>query len=307
MAKEKTSLVYDLKDINNQLDIDSRKLVLDAESNYRGQLFKLAKKILSGNKNKIVLLAGPSCAGKTTTANLLKEILERFNKHVITISMDDFFLNREDTPKLPDGSYDFDSIRAINLDQMQAAFTELFEKGNATFPRFDFKQGLNHKDGHELELRKNTIVLFEGIHVLNPELTKKLGTNKFFKVYAHPETHFTNGEIELDSTNLRLVRRMIRDVERRGHTPELTLKMWKNVRDAEIEFIEPFKKDVDYMVNTTHSYELAVYKKELYTLLFNHENLIRELPFIGIFDTSRTLGVNMIPDTSLMWEFIDRG
>ena len=75
MAKEKTSLVYDLKDINNQLDIDSRKLVLDAESNYRGQLFKLAKKILSGNKNKIVLLAGPSCAGKTTTANLLKEIL----------------------------------------------------------------------------------------------------------------------------------------------------------------------------------------------------------------------------------------
>lgn len=298
--------MIDIKKINKELVGDARKVVLDAESNYRGELFKLTKQIISSNKNKIVLLAGPSCAGKTTTANLLKEILERFDNHVITISMDDFFLDREKTPKLPDGNYDFDSIRAINLDQMEKCFTKLLNDKKAKFPHFNFKEGINHADAINHELKDNSIIIFEGIHVLNPELTRRLGTDKFFKVYANPETGFVGGEYELDSVSLRLVRRMIRDVERRGHAPELTIDMWKNVREAEIKYIEPYKDDVDFLVNTTHAYELALYKKELYALLFNHEKVIRHLKFIGIFDLSRNLGVNTIPDTSLMWEFIEK-
>lgn len=297
---------YNIKEINTLIETNALKLVLDAESSYRGQLFKLAKKIISGNKNKIVLLSGPSCAGKTTSAILLKQILERYNKHVITISMDDFFLDREKTPLLPDGSYDFDSINAINLSQMEACFTTLFTKGKAKFPRFDFIDGINYADVFDLELKKNTIILFEGLHVLNPDLTSRLGTDKFFKVYANPESGFEGGDYKIDSRSLRLVRRMIRDVERRNHTPEHTLKMWKNVIDAEIKYIEPYKNNVDFVINTTHTYEIAVYKKELYALLFNHDKVIRELPFIGLFDLSRNLSKRMLPETSLMWEFIEK-
>lgn len=297
---------YQITEINKQIENDSLKLVLDAESSYRGQLFILAKKIISGNKNKIVLLAGPSCAGKTTSARLLKEILERYNRHVITVSMDDFFVNREDTPLLPDGSYDFDSLGAINLNLMQECFTKLFTTGNAKFPIFDFKEGKSKHDHYEFELRKNTIILFEGLHVLNPELTKKLGTDKFFKIYASPITGFESGEYHIDPRNLRLIRRMIRDISRRGHTPEHTLDMWKNVCDAEDLYIEPYRKSADYTINTTHAYEIAVYKKELYHLLFNHNEVIRKLEFIGLFDTSLNLSKQLLPETSLMWEFIDK-
>ncbi len=296
---------YNIQEINNLIESNPLKIVLDAESNYRGQLFRLAKKI-KGSKCKIILLSGPSCAGKTTTAKLLKEILEKYNKHIITISMDDFFLDREKTPKLPDGSYDFDSLGAVNIAQMEKSFTDLFEKGKAKFPRFDFLDGLNYENVFDFELKKNTMILFEGIHVLNPEITTKLGTDKFFKVYASPETGFEGNELKLTSENLRLVRRMIRDVERRGHTPEHTLGMWKNVRNAEETYIYPHKNDANFIVNTTHSYELAIHKKELYALLFNHNDVIRELEFIGVFDLIRNVNKKYLPETSLMWEFIDK-
>lgn len=297
---------YNIYEINKLIENEPLKLVLDAESNYRGQLFKLAKKIVSTNKIKIVLLAGPSCAGKTTSANLLKQILERYNKHVITISMDDFFLDRSLTPKLPNGSYDFDSLNALNLQQLEECFTELFTKGKAKFPRFDFLDGINYPDVFTYELKKNTIILFEGLHVLNPEITSRLGTNKFFKVYANALTGFETNSIQLTPRNLRLVRRMIRDIERRGHTPEHTLKMWHDVCEAEDKYIKPFENEADYYINTTHSYEIAVYKKELYALLFNHNEVIRQLDFIGIFDGSLNLSKKYLPDTTLMWEFIDK-
>lgn len=297
---------YLLQDVNKLIENNPLKLVRDAESKYRGQLFKLVKKILSTKRNKIVLLAGPSCAGKTTTARLLKEILQIHNRHIITISMDDFFLNRDETPKLPNGSYDFDSINALNLDQLETCFTTLFTKGRAKFPHFDFIAGKNKPGVFEYTLRNNTIVLFEGLHVLNPELTRRLGTDKFYKVYAHPETTFKSDDFELSPRNLRLVRRIIRDAERRGHTPEHTLKMWGDVVAAENVYIEPFKQDADFLVNTTHAYELGVYKKELYALLFNHEEAIRQLSFLDIFDSVNNLSKKHIPDTSLMWEFVDK-
>ena len=304
--KLKKAKNYNIKDINYLIENNPLKLVLDAESNYRGQLFKLAKKIMSIKNNQIVLMAGPSCAGKTTSALLLKKILEKYNKHIITISMDDFFLDRGKTPLLKDGSYDFDSVNAVNLSQMEKCFMELFKNKKAKFPRFDFIDGINYPDIFNLEVKKNTIILFEGLHVLNPEITSRLGTSKFLKVYANPESGFEFKDNQLSSQNLRLVRRMIRDVQRRGHTPEYTLNMWKNVVAAENEYIEPFKSSVDYIINTTHSYEMAVYKKELYALLFNHNKVIRALDFIDLFDMSRALSKKALPKTSLMWEFIEK-
>lgn len=295
----------DVSEINKQLSANAKKVVLDAESNYRGQLFRVAKRILSGN-SKIVLLAGPSCAGKTTSATLLKQILERRNKHVITISMDDFFVDRENTPKLPDGSFDFDSINTVNLDQMEHCFKELFEKGKAKFPRFSFLDGRNFPDVFEYELKKNTIILFEGLHVLNPELISRIGTDKFYKLYAEPMIGFKYKETELIPQNLRLVRRIVRDVERRGHSPERTLSMWKNVTDAENIYIEPFKDTADFVINTTHAYEMGIFKKELKLVINRYPETKDALPFLAVFENSELLNKQMLPHTSLMWEFIDK-
>lgn len=295
----------DVSEINKQLSSNAKKVVLDAESNYRGQLFRVAKRIVASN-NKIVLLAGPSCAGKTTSATLLKQILERRNKHVITISMDDFFVDREQTPKLPDGSFDFDSINTVNLDQMEKCFKELFTKGKAKFPRFSFLDGRNFPDTFEYELKKNTIVLFEGLHVLNPELINRLGTDKVYKLYAEPMIGFKYKETNLVPRNLRLVRRIVRDVERRGHSPELTLSMWQNVTDAENVYIEPFKETADFVINTTHAYEMGIFKKELKLVIDRYPETKDALPFLAVFENSELLNKQMLPDTSLMWEFIDK-
>lgn len=295
-----------IKDQNNQIDSNFMKVILDNESRYREQLFKLANKIIFSKKNKIVLLAGPSCAGKTTTAKILKEILEKKKKHVLVISMDDFFFNREDTPLLPNGMKDYDSIKAINLNQMKQCFEELFSKGKAKFPIFDFKNGKNIPNAIELEFTRNTIIIFEGLHVLNPKIPAYLGTDKFFKIYASAISGFELGKVKMSTRQVRLVRRMIRDAERRGHSPLETLKTWKNVCEAEDCYISPYKNNVDYEINTTHAYEVALFKKELFEIICNNRSVLSQLPFLEIFDESVHLDKDYLPETSLMWEFINK-
>ena len=146
MKKKKT---YNLKEINENLLTDPRKQILDTESRYRGQLFVIADKIVADRELKLVLMAGPSCAGKTTSARLLKEILESKGKDVVTISLDDFFIDRDKTPLLPNGQKDFDSPRALDTELMKECFTELFKGRKTGFPIYDFVTGKNIKNHHE--------------------------------------------------------------------------------------------------------------------------------------------------------------
>ncbi len=297
-----------INEVNRKLDENEMKVMYDAESAYRGQLFLLVQNILKQKVvPKIILLAGPSCAGKTTTARLIKEILETKKKKAIIISMDDFFLNREDTPLLPNGMKDFDSLRAVNLKQMQRCFKELFKNGKAGFPRFDFVSGLNLENEYELTFDDDTFVIYEGLHVLNPELIKHLGTDKFFRVYADALKGFKRDEFyKISNRNLRLIRRMIRDCARRGKSPETTLKTWRNVCDAEDTYIAPFKDSADAFINTTHDFELALYKTDFFELVMENRDVVKDLPFMEIFEDSISLDKRRIPDTSLMWEFVDK-
>ena len=125
---------YSIKDVNEKILSNAKKIILDTDSRYREQLFNIANKILVKKNTNMVLIAGPSCAGKTTTARLIKEILEKKGRHVITISMDDFFIDRKNTPVLPSGVKDFDSPKAIDTDLMKKAFGKLFKEGKAIFP-----------------------------------------------------------------------------------------------------------------------------------------------------------------------------
>jgi uridine kinase len=143
--------------------------------------------------------------------------------------------------------------------------------------------------------------------VLNPELIKHLGTDRFFRVYADALKGFKRDEFyKISNRNLRLIRRMIRDYARRGNSPETTMKSWRNVCDAEDTYIAPFKDSADAFINTTHDFELALYKTDFFEIVMENREVIQELPFLEIFEDSISLDKRRIPDTSLMWEFVDK-
>ena len=254
---------YDLAVINENLRTNPRKQILDTESRYRGQLFVIADRIVADRELKLVLMAGPSCAGKTTSARLLKEILERMEKDVVTISLDDFFIDREKTPLLPNGLKDYDSPRAIDTELMKECFTELFTGRKTGFPKYDFLSGKNIKNDHELQLKYNTIIIFEGLHVLNPLITKSLGTDKYFSIYVNADSGFKYKKEKIKTLDLRLIRRMIRDISRRNNSVKDTLRTWDTVCEAEKKYIAKFKKNCDAIVDTTHEFELGILRAEM--------------------------------------------
>lgn len=298
---------YNIEEINYLIKQNRRKLILDNESKYRGELFELAEEVTKNSNIKMVLIGGPSCAGKTTTCKLLHEILIKKGYKVIDISLDDFFKNREETPLLPNGNKDYDSLRAIDLVKVKACFTKLFIEGKAGFPQYDFITGMNTDNVFQLEYDPKTIIIFEGLHVLNPDLIHELGTKDVYKVYASALSGFNYMEHLIDNRNLRLIRRMIRDVSRRGHSPMKTFETWVDVCEAEDKYITPYSEDVDFRVNTTHSFEIALYKKELLMLIRNYPDVINYIGFlIPIFERALTISTEELPKTSLMWEFLER-
>lgn len=298
---------YNIEEINYLIKQNRRKLILDNESKYRGELFELAEEVTKNSKIKMVLIGGPSCAGKTTTCKLLHKILIKKGYNVIDISLDDFFKNREETPLLPNGNKDYDSLRAIDLVKVKKCFTKLFIEGKAGFPQYDFITGMNTDNVFQLEYDPKTIIIFEGLHVLNPDLINELGTKDVYKVYASALSGFNYMEHLIDNRNLRLIRRMIRDVSRRGHSPMKTFETWVDVCEAEDKYITPYSEDVDFTVNTTHSFEIALYKKELLMLIRNYPDVINYIGFlIPIFERALTISTEELPKTSLMWEFLER-
>ena len=225
--------VTDIKHINKKIESNVEKLVLDTDSRYRGQLFTLVNKILAKNNVKIVLLAGPSCAGKTTTANLIKQILELKGKAVDVISMDDFFIDLDKRKPLPNGKPDFDSPDVVNYELMKDCFSKFFSGEDTYFPEYDFKNSKSIPNSKLYKYRPNSIIIFEGIHVLNPMLLDNLGTKDYFRLYISPLKSFKKNNIVMSTKNLRLLRRVIRDIQRRSTPATKTMQMWPEVIEVE--------------------------------------------------------------------------
>lgn len=296
----------DVKHINKKIDNNLEKFVLDTDSRYRGQLFSLVNKILAKNSVKIVLLAGPSCAGKTTTANLLKQVLELKGRSVDVISMDDFFIDLDKRKPLPNGKPDFDSPEVVNYDLMRECFSKFFSGEDTYFPEYDFKNSKSVPNSKLYQYKYNSIIIFEGIHVLNPRLLKNLGTKNYFRIYVSPLKSFKKNNTLITTKNLRLLRRCIRDTQRRSTPVKRTIEMWPEVVDVEEKYIEPYRTKVDYYVDTTHDYELGIYKGEIERLANEGKLDPKDVPFLDIVSSVDSLPKTIIPDTSLMWEFVDR-
>lgn len=291
---------YSLEELNKKpVDI----LIKETEHHYKKQVEQIVDSVLDTNKTKFILIAGPSSSGKTTTSHILKETLEKRNKYAKVISLDDFFLNREETPVLPNGDKDYDSVNSIDWALFDKCMSELLTQKISTLPVYNFLTGEKEFNDVQTTLLDNEIIIIEGLHALNPIINNFIPHKLSAKVFVCPKTSFhLNNNKELDVFLLRLIRRLIRDVRTRGIEPETTLKLWKNVRAAEDLYVLPFENDADYIVDTTHEYEPCVYKNILDVILVNHKKTVQEL--LTYLEGFKTITPTKVPSTSLLKEFV---
>lgn len=255
-----------------------RQLISKCDSEFYEKLCRIADELglaraegdREGNDIRIVLLSGPSCSGKTTAAKMLADRLDDHGRRVVTVSIDDFYYDREHLDKLSarkgvDG-IDYDSVDTIDLPCLESFVAELLSKGSAQCPVFDFKTG-NRNGSREISSDENTVFVFEGIQAIYPEITRLLAPFGTVSVYIAPQTPIAVGESVFDPNEIREMRRIVRDYNFRGASAEFTMTLWKSVRRNEDANIFPYVDDCTYRIDSTHGYEIGVLKPYLERIL----------------------------------------
>lgn len=296
----------DVKLIDSKIKNYPQKLINECENKFKAQLEKIADKILEKETPvKIILIGGPSCSGKTTSARLLGNTLKKHGKKVLSIEMDNFFISKDQRPRLANGSIDFDSINIVNLELMQKCFSELFETGKSKFPIYDFIAGKSIPNSTLVKADSETVIIFEGIHTLNPKLIEKLGTKDIYKIFINNADGYEYDDTKINPRQFRMVRRMVRDVQFRAVSIANTLKHWGDVTEAEDLYILPFSTKVDSTINTSHAYEINLFKSDIENAVLNNEITLEQIPWFHIFGRVENLNKKLLPKTSLMQEFIN--
>lgn len=286
--------------------IDVRSLIAHTESVFDSKIIDIANCILEKEKCKLILIAGPSASGKTTSTKLLVDRLQRAGKVVHMISTDDFFKNRDELKVLESGARDFDSLEAVKVDLLQSVLAQLLEGKQVKLPRFDFLTGCE-KEGELLQIGYNDTIILEGIHALNPIILEKVlpsTKQSIVRIYIEPQRAFRleNGQLLLPE-ELRLIRRLSRDFYKRGHSFEATLIQWKEVLRAERLYIKPYKKQAEYCIDSTYEYELIVYKQCIFKEI--KKSRIKLLEKIeDALKNVDSMPIKNIPYNSLLNEFV---
>ncbi|HEY9543593.1 nucleoside kinase [Prevotella sp.] len=273
------------------------------------KISKIADEIASRPGVKLVLLAGPSSSGKTTTCKRLSVQLLANGIQPLQISLDDYFVDRDKTPKDANGEYDYESIYALNLQLINEQFQALFRGEKVQLPKYNFQTGRSELSDKHLQLADNNVLVVEGIHALNPELTAQIPETQKFKVYASAlTTILLDDHNYIPTTDNRLLRRIIRDFKYRGVSAQETIKRWPSVRAGENKWIFPYQEHADVMFNSAMLYELAVIKTQAEPLLQQvpenceeYSEAYRLLKFLRHF---KPLPYRDLPPTSLLREFL---
>ncbi|MCR1952480.1 MULTISPECIES: nucleoside kinase [unclassified Clostridium] len=286
-----------------------RDLIMVSEALHEKKIAQIADMINERKETKVVLIAGPSSSGKTTFANRLSVQL-RVNGYVpIPISLDDYFVDRDHTPKDENGEYDFESIYSLDLELFNSNLSSLLRGEEVEIPSFNFKKGGREWVGNKLTLPSNGILLIEGIHGLNPILTSSISDNQKFKIYISALTQLNlDNHNRIATTDIRRVRRIVRDHLSRGYGAEQTLKMWPSIRRGEERNIFVFQEEADVMFNSTLVYELCVLKKYALEELDKigqdspvYLEASRLKSFLGFF---KEIDKDYVPTNSILREFI---
>lgn len=265
MAKLTNEIEY----INETAKLNPQELIEKCERRYDNIIASVAKTICDKGERQVVMLAGPSSSGKTTTARKICDECKKNGLHTFVLSLDDFYLNRDDIPLLPDGTRDFETVYALDLDCFTEIANALLRGETVKTPIFDFVTGTRKKgEYNEITLGEKDIVIIEGLHALNPIITDKISGN-IFKIYISVSSRIYNqkGKIILNKRNLRFVRRLVRDFKFRGSSADYTYSLWKNVTYGEDKYLFPYRNNADIKINTVHLYEPCVLKKQALELL----------------------------------------
>ena len=273
------------------------------------KLLSIAEEItLNKDDIKIILLSGPSSSGKTTTSKKLSLYLKTLGMKPIQLSLDDYFLNREDTPLDENGKPDFESLRAIDIKLFNSQMEKLLKGSKVITPTFDFISGKKVFD-KTLEMDKSAVLVIEGLHALNDELLTNIEKKHKYKIYISPLS-FVNvdNDNRISMTDIRLLRRIVRDNRVRGYSPEHTLKWWENVRIGEEKYVFPYQDSANVIFNSSLAYELGVIKTYVEPLLYsisedsseyvNAQRLLEPLKYV------LPIPSDTVPDVSILREFI---
>lgn len=297
-------------DFNQAIDANHATDIINiSEALQEKKIAKIAEEIASRKGVKLVLLAGPSSSGKTTSCKRLSIQLAVNGLKPLQISLDDYFVDREKTPKDASGEYDYESIYALDLNLINEQFNALFRGEEVELPKYDFQSGKSKKSSNKLKMNDNNVLVVEGIHALNPELTAHIPQEQIFRVYASAlTTILLDNHNYIPTTDNRLLRRIIRDYKYRGVSAQETIHRWPSVRAGENKWIFPFQENADAMLNTAMLYELAVIKMQAEPLLQQvpenceeYAEAYRLLKFLKYF---KGIPYNNLPPTSLLREFL---
>lgn len=305
-----------MSNINNTIEYiveaakNPEEFIAECEARYGNRLKQIAKDVAETGKNEIIMIAGPSSAGKTTTAKKLREYLKEFGIDSRTISLDDFYLNNCDAPRFPDGTPDFETVDALDIKFFAETMNTLVNEGKALLPEFNFLTGRRNDELKEIVLGANDVIIVEGLHALNPIITDVLPSDRLLKIYINVSSRIYDerNNIILNKRNMRFIRRMVRDYKFRGNSVEKTYEMWLSVQYGEDMYLFPYKDNADVKINTIHLYETCVLKSMAMKLLSGidkksefykqSQRLMKSLENFPEIDDSK------VPCDSLLREFI---
>jgi uridine kinase len=291
-------------------DGNTSELIKISEALHERKVIQIADQIYSRKNNvRIVLISGPSSSGKTTFAKRIAIQLKVAGLNPHTISLDNYFVDREKTPLDENGGYDFESIEALDIDCFNQNLVQLLRGETVELPKFSFETGTRYFDGTRLTIEENGIIIIEGIHALNPKLTPLIDAEKKFLIYISALTSLSiDGTNRIPTTDNRLIRRIIRDYRYRGYSALETISRWESVRRGEDHNIFPFQEEADVMFNSALLYEFGILKTYA-------ESILRDVPMnVPEFAEARRLMKFLeffvripdeeIPPTSILREFL---
>lgn len=286
-----------------------QEMILVAEAFQEKRIAAVAEAIAQRKGVKMILISGPSSSGKTTTCKRLSVQLGVLGYHPVQISVDDFFVERDDTPKDKNGNYDFEALEAIDLPLFNKTLTELIEGKRVELPTFNFTKGVKEWTGKSIQLDDRSVMVIEGIHCLNPKLTETVPDEVKFKIFVSALTSISiDRQNPIPTTDNRLIRRIVRDYNYRGYSAADTLSRWASVRNGEERNIFPYQENADEMINTSLIFELGVLKpyanfilKQVPETAVEYAEATRLIKFLSYF---KFIPEEMIPGTSILREFV---
>jgi uridine kinase len=287
----------------------ANELIQLSEALQEKKIAQIADEIAKRKTVKMVLIAGPSSSGKTTTCKRLSIQLAVNGIHPVGISLDDYFLDRDKTPRDENGDYDFEHLHALNIPLLNEQMNALFRGEEIELPRYNFQKGKSEMSGKKLKLKGNEVLILEGIHALNPELTAQIPNEQIFRVYASAlTTILLDNRNYIPTTDNRLLRRIIRDHKYRGVNALGSIRRWASVRKGENRWIFPYQENADAIFNSAMLFELAVIKQQAEPLLDqvpeNCEEYAEAYRLLKFLRYIKPIPEDQIPPTSLLREFL---